>query len=217
MRFGLLLAIGAISVFITCFFGAHFLHESAISNAQSSTSDSAKLLDRDKNVSKGQVEKAFAEAKKIQDEIVTAVGKLKPKYVLKLARAEHLIYDNPGRRGETRNEIGWKDGKTEILLNFQLGFDHADTLARFRTGLNTIAMGDFIDVSGIGDEATLVKNVTANTQVTDVGIHFVKGRAQMSIYLSNGLRSTAKNEKELMEIVRIIEPLVVARASFDEP
>jgi hypothetical protein len=39
----------------------------------------------------------------------------------------------------------------------------------------------------------------------------------MHIYLRNGLRSTAKNEKELMEIVRIIEPLVVARASFDEP
>jgi hypothetical protein len=78
-------------------------------------------------------------------------------------------------------------------------------------------MGDFIDAPGIGDEATLVKNVTANTRMTSVGIHFIKGRAQMHIYLSNGLRSTAKNEMELMEIVKIIEPLVVARTSFDEP
>jgi hypothetical protein len=218
MRAGFLIRVGAIAVVASCFFGSRFfLSEDLVSNAQSSNSEYRKLLERDKNVPKEKVEKAFAEAKKIQDDIVAAMAKLEPKFALGRTYARQLIYDIPGQRGSTSNEIIWQNDKTNLLLRFELGLNKEDTLRLFRRGLESIAMGDFIDVPGIGEEATLVKNVTANTKMTSVGIHFVKGRAQMHIYLRNGLRSTAKNEKELMEIVRIIEPLVVARASFDEP
>jgi hypothetical protein len=218
MKAGFSIRASAMALIASCFFGSSFfLSEGLVSNAQSSNSEYRKLLERDKNVPKEQVEKAFAEAKKIQDDIIAAMSKHKSKFDLKRSYARHLIYDIPGKLGSTSNEIVWQDGKTNLLLRFELGLNKEDTRMSYRRGLESIAMGDFIDAPGIGDEATLVKNVTANTRMTSVGIHFVKGRAQMHIYLSNGLRSTAKNEKELMEIVKIIEPLVVARASFDEP
>ena len=121
------------------------------------------------------------------------------------------------RTGKTHNEISWEKNGTRISLDFQLGHNKEDTLASFRFGLETISLGEFFEAPGIGDEAVLVKNVEFNKKMTNVGLHFVKGRAKVSVYLSNHQRSREENEKELMEIVRLIEPLIIARPDFNDP
>lgn len=199
------------------------LRENNITNAQTSDIERQKLMERDKNVPKEKVEKAFAEAKKIQDEILAVVAKEMPEFKLQRASAQHLKSGNsleynatPGRRGATYNEISWQNKETRVFLNFHLGFNKEDTSSRLHTSMSGISMGEFFDVPDIGDEATLVKNVTYNKKATSVSLHFVKGRAAVSIYLKNLRRKTAKNEKELMEIVRLIEPLIVAKPNFDD-
>ena len=47
-------------------------------------------------------------------------------------------------------------------------------------------------------------------------IHFVKNRAEVDIYLRNHSRKRETNETEIMEVVRLIEPLIVSRVSFYE-
>lgn len=79
-------------------------------------------------------------------------------------------------------------------------------------------MGEFFPAPEFGNEAILVKNVQFNQNNTQVSLHFVKERAKVAIYVRNNKtrRKTAENEKELMEIARLIEPLIRARASFDD-
>lgn len=187
-----------------------------ISRAQTSDIEYQKLLERDRNVPKEKVEKAFAEAKKIQDDILAVMAKEMPEFELQRTSAGHLRSGNPGRRGESHNEMSWQRKKTRLFLNFQLRFNKEDALARSRRSMDGISMGEFFAGPKIGDEAILVKNVQFNTRVTQVSLHFVKGRAEVSIYLMNHQRKTEKNEKELMEIVRLIEPLIVARPNFDD-
>lgn len=187
-----------------------------ISSAQTSDLEYQKLLERDRGVAKEKIEKAFAEAKKIQDDILRIMAEKKMAFTLNRTFASHLIYDSPGRRGATHNEMTWQKKKTRLSVNFQLEFNEEETRILFRKGLQSISMGDFFEIPKLGDEAVLVKNVLFNKRMTGVGLHFVKGRAQVHVRLDDHERGTAKNEKELMEVVRLIEPLIIARPNFDD-
>lgn len=206
--------IGIVSLF---WFGRSiWLGETDVSNAQTSDIEYQKLLERDKNVPKEKVEKAFAEAKKIQESILSVIKEKKPEFKLFDKRSPHLIYDSPGRRGETLDELTWRTSKTQLAINIHLGLKKENELISFREGLEHISMGEFFAIPNIGDEAVLVKNVLFNKRATNVGLHFVKGRAQVDVYVTNHQRKTAKNEKELMEVVHLIEPLIIARPNFDD-
>lgn len=178
----------------------------------------ARRSERDRAVPKAKVEKAFAEAAKINDAILTAIAARKPGLKLKRQSASHLIRDVPGSRGDTSNEMSWRKGNTFLEMSLILHFDNSKAVADHRFGLQGISMGEFFRTKEIpGEDAVIVKNVQFNTESTAVGLHFVKGRAQVSIYLTNHGRKTVQNEKELLEIGRIIEPLIVARPKFDDP
>lgn len=190
--------------------------ETDVINAQSSDIEYQKLLERDKNVPKEKVDLAFAEAKKIQEDILAIIAENKPEFKLHRTSAVHLKYDNPGQRGRTYNEMTWRTAKTQLSIDVTLGLKKEEQLPSFRKRLDSISMGEFFAVPNIGDEAVLVKNVLFNTKTTTVGLHFVKGRAQVGIYVTNHKRKTARNEKEIMEVVRLIEPLIVARPNFED-
>jgi len=210
--FGLIIAIIGLFWFVrSTWFG-----KTNVSNAQVSDIEYQKLLERDRNVPQKKVDKTFAEAKKIQDSILAIIAEKKPEFNLHRTSARHLKNDIPGRRGETRNEITWRTAKTQLSIYVNLGLKKEEELILFREGLDHISMGEFFSVPNIGDEAVLVKNVLFNKRATNVGLHFIKGRAKVSIYVTNHQRKTAKNEKELMEVVRLIEPLIDARPNFDD-
>ena len=193
-----------------------FFGETKVSNAQVSDNEYQKLLERDKNVPQKKIDKAFAEAKKIQDEIIDLMKKEKPKFKLKAKRSNHIIAHPPGKRGMTFDEIEWQNKKTNIHIVIYLKLSKEGISKDFWHGLNLISMGAFFKVSDIGDEAILVKNVYANHKMTSVSLHFIKGRANVKVSLRNHKRKTEKNEKVLMETVRLIEPLIIARDNFDD-
>ena len=187
-----------------------------ITSAQISDSEYQKLLDRDKNIPQKKIDDAFAEAKKIQESVLAIVAAKKPEFKLHRSNSGHLISHPPGRRGTTRDEMTWRTGKTQLGIQVHLGLKKEDELILFRERLEHLSMGDFFKISNIGDEAILVKNVLHNTGMTNVGLHFVKGRVLVDVSVKNHQRKTEKNEKELMEVVRLIEPLIVARANFED-
>lgn len=185
-------------------------------NAQASDIEHQKSLERDKNVPKEKVDIAFAEAKKIQDDILAIIAENKPEFKFYRKFSSHLISNVPGRRGETRDEITWRTTKTQLSIEVHLGLKKEDQSSSFHRRLDSISMGEFFAVPNIGDEAVLVKNVLFNTKTTEVGLHFIKGRADVAVYVTNYQRKTEKNEKELMDVVHLIEPLIIARPNFDE-
>lgn len=185
-------------------------------NAQIVDQDYQSLLERDKSVPKERVEKAFAEAKKIQDSVLEIIAKKKSGFVQDHTSSRHLQYDIPGRRGTTRNEMSWNNGNTILQVYVELEFNNSDAVKSLRHGMESISMGEFFEVRSFGEEARLIKNVESNQRMTNVGLHFVKGRAVVSIYVTNHKRIASKNEKVLMEVARLVEPLVVARPNFDD-
>ncbi len=197
-----------------CYLG---IGSASISIAQVPDEGRQNLLERDKNVPQEKVDMAFAEAQRIQEDIIEIMAKEKPKYKLKNKRASHLISMPPGERGSTVNEISWQNGKQKnLFLVINLRLAKKGMSEDFWRSLDFISMGDFIKVREVGDEAVLVKNVYANTALTDVGLHFIKGRAKVYTRYRNRKEKTDKNEKELRELVSLIEPLVVARDNFDD-
>ncbi|MGH9948642.1 MAG: hypothetical protein ACRD6X_15800 [Pyrinomonadaceae bacterium] len=179
--------------------------------------ESKNLSDRDKNVPKEKVERAYAEAQAIQDAILATIKKNKTNFRLYRTSARHIKYgSNPGRRGETRNEMSWRTENTKISVTIGLGLSKEEELSNFLPALDHISMGEFFEAAGFGEKAILVKNVDFNRKVTQVSLHFVKARALVHIYVQNHQRSRAKNEKELMQVARLIEPLIVAKENFDD-
>lgn len=194
-----------------------------VSNAQTTDIESQKRIeerqkriDRDESIPKEKIKKAYAEAKKINDDISKVIAEKKPDFNVDNRYSSHLISISEGQLGETLDDISWFNRKTKIGMQIRLGFNNEEALTNFRRSMNSISMGEFFAVPNVGDEAVLVKNVNFNTKTTNVGLHFVKGRAQVDIYVANYKRKTEKNEKELMEILRLVEPLIVARPNFDD-
>lgn len=169
-------------------------------------------------VSDEEVVKAYAEADKIHQGVRAAIKNKKPNFKVDSESYTHLTTEQiPEYRGKTHTQLNYVNSRTHVRLDIFLGHNKDDTVSSFRFGLSGISMGEFFDAPGIGDKAVLVKNVDFNPKVTSTSLHFVKGRAQVSIYVFNWQRSREKNERELMEIVRLIEPLVVARADIGDP
>ncbi|MBS1794352.1 MAG: hypothetical protein JSS81_10890 [Acidobacteria bacterium] len=196
---------------VVCAFGF------AAAAAQTGDADYQKRLARDKAVPREKVEQAYAEADKIAADILKALEKDKSGFQIYRSTAEHLKFGvAPGSLGVTRYLMTWRRSNTELQIHVELTLSKTGLHDQFWKGLNGIQMGEFFKVEGIGDEAILVKNVTANLTMTNTDLHFIKGRAMVDVYLRNYRRSTKKNEKELMEIVRLVEPLIAARDNFDD-
>lgn len=177
---------------------------------------SRKRDEHDEKISQEKVDRAHLEARTIKEAVIKVIAKHKPKYEMTRTSQIHELRQRPGRKGTTLNEFSWKNSKSKVFVVVALGYDATDVKKQLDRGMEMIQMGDFFALPNVGDEAILVKNVTANKSMTDVGIHFLKGRAQVDIYFTNHFQTTAKNEKELMEFVKLIEPLIVARPKFDD-
>jgi hypothetical protein len=185
-------------------------------NAQTTETEYQKKINRDKSIPKEKVEKAFEEAKKIKESILAVIEKKKPKFKLSTSFADHLMYNLPGERGSTQNELKFLASNASLFVSFRLGLKKETASVYFHDGLKSITMANVYKISAIGDEASIVKYTTFNKINTQVGLHFIKGRAGVFLNLSNQKRTTKQNEKELMEIVRLIEPLIIARDNFDD-
>lgn len=209
-----------VPLLVLMLFALHFLRDAgSVGSAQVTNSgDEQPSRPAIIDVTDEQLERAYAEADSIHKNVRAAISSKKPRYRLESERYSHLTSGfSIGNKGKTNNELSWLYGNTNIFVHIRLSHYPDETIYRYRSGLNGISMGEFYELSGIGDMAVLVKNVNINQKVTNVGLHFLKGRAWVSVYVNDWRRSVEKNEKELMELVRIIEPLVIARADIRDP
>ena len=102
-------------------------------------------------------------------------------------------------------------------VSVTLLFNSEEAAKAFRFGTSRISMGEFYPAPDfLGKHSLLVKNVLYNKSMTNVGIHFAKGRLMVSTYLTNYKQTAAQNERDLIEFVRAIEPLLNAKLTFEE-
>jgi hypothetical protein len=176
------------------------------------------LRDHDKSVSDDKLERVRSEARSIQGAIISRVRERFPQYELESQYFSDPANQAIGRRGQTRFDSSWRSpDKTQIRLNITFAFDADEANRMHRKSADGIAMGEFFRAPDfVGTEGILVKNVQFNKKTTNVGLHFVKGRAIVMSYITNQSRATNKNEKELIEFVRAIAPLIIAKENFND-
>jgi leucyl-tRNA synthetase len=119
----------------------------AVINAQTMETDKQQKLDRDKSIPKEKVKKAFEEAKKIKESIVAVIEKKKPKFKLSASYADHLMYNLPGERGTTQNELTFLALNTNLFITVNLGLKKETALVSFRNGLRSITMANVYEIS----------------------------------------------------------------------
>lgn len=185
-------------------------------NAQSNSNDK-ELIERDTAVPEDRLDRADAEAKAMMAAIKESVQKEFPNFKIINeyfgTGRSHAI----GRRGEVHISMAWSKSKARMMLNIDLMFTEKEAAEWLRRGIDGIAMGDFLPPPvPLGEGAVLVKNVTYNKTVTEVGLHFVRSRAIVGAYYSNYKRSSNENEKELIRFVKTVEPLIKPKGNFDD-
>lgn len=209
---------GLILVAAACSSIALYFTKPDFGNTRAQTSDPnlQKKIERDNSVPQAKVQKAYGEAEFVLKSILSAVEKNLPKHSIQ--RSDISASAGIGRKGQIRFEAAWsKSRRTEISMNATFVFDEREALEIFKTSTGLIAIGEFYRAPDfVGPNGILVKNVHFHKKDTGVGLHFVKGRVIVHTHLTDYKRKNDRNEKELIEFVRLIEPLIVARPTFDE-
>lgn len=194
------------------------INDKAITNAQIADSEDQKRLDHDKSISEEKLERIRQEVRSIQNEIEKYVAKHCPKSKIVSRSFSDPANAGIGRRGQANFDLSWiTKSKSTIMIVQSFGFDHEDTITNLQRGFQGISMGEFYAAPEfVGKDSVLVKNLEFNRKNTNVGLHFVKGRVKVNTYITNFKRDTEQNEKELVEFVRAIEPLINAKPNIDD-
>lgn len=195
-----------------------WVSEGEVVSAQVVDTEEQKLRERDKGVSDEKLENVRQEVRAIQDRIKKLVEIRYPS-----SKIESNLFRDPasqgiGRRGQSGFWLSWHmKGKVRVSISLDFVFNEAEAVKTHGVGTNSISMGEFYAAPEfVGKEGVLVKNVQFNQINTNVGLHFVKGRVVVNTYISNFKRKADRNQKDLIEFVQAIEPLINAKTNFDD-
>jgi len=212
--------IGLISIFPFLLISLGIFYWFSVAEGVSAQIDDAerkRRMDHDKSITDEKLERVRQESAGIQDAIAKLVANHLPKYKIQSRSFSDPATAGVGRKGQTGFDIVWKRNDSRVMITATFFFNPEEAAERHTIGTSHISMGDFFPAPEMfGKEAIIVKNVQFNKSVTDVGLHFVKGRMNISAYIKNDFRKNPVNEKELIEFVRTIEPLLVAKENFDD-
>jgi hypothetical protein len=176
-----------------------------------------RLRERDKSVTDEKLMRVKQESEALQASILAVMKEKFPKFSHFTGNVVGLNSHAIGRRGQAGFSIGWRNGNTRFFLNVSLNFSPEEAIRFKELANNGVTMGDFYKAPEMfGKDAIIVKNLVFNTTVTRVGISFTKGRMTVGGSVDNKSRSAAKNEKDLLEIMEAIYPLLVAKETFEE-
>jgi hypothetical protein len=190
--------------------------ESAIAQ-DAQEADAIRRMERDKLISQDVVDKSLKEVARIINKIESALKKKYPSW--KIRTKESTDNMGVGIRGAVYGEINWQRRKEPIwknalLISVFLHLNKNEALVRYLRQNDQIASGWFDDISELGDEAIFVGSDFKNN--SQVSVYFVKSRAIVILNIADKKRTAKQNEKEIREIAKIIEPLIVVRDSFDQ-
>lgn len=176
-----------------------------------------KLRERDKSITDEKLIRVKQESEAVQASVLAMMKEKFPQFSHFTGKVSGLNAHAIGRRGQTGFSIGWKKGETRFFLNVSFVFNREEAITLKEKGMNGVTMGDFYRAPEMfGKDGVIVKNLEFNTSVTRVGLSFSKGRMIISSSVDNKSRSAAKNEKDLLEIMEAIYPLLVAKETFEE-
>lgn len=180
-------------------------------------SDRSELAMRDSKISDEKVERAAREARLLMDGVKKTVRERYPKLKLDSETFSDPASAGEGRKGQSGFYLSWrrKDALYSIYVVFLFTPDEA--AQRLRHGTDRISIGEFFPGPEFaGENSILVKNVQFNKSITNVGLHFVKGRLKISTILRNHKRTSDQNERDLLEFIKSIEPHLNAKLTFEE-
>lgn len=179
--------------------------------------DEQKKLEWDKSVTEEKMERLRRESQELKEAIKKVIA---TNYRKSTIRSEFL--GDPanaavGRKGRTSCEVNWKQGVAEYSIRITLLFDSSAAVNSHQRSVSGIALPEFYPAPDfLGKPAVLTKNLVYNKAMTSVGVHFVKGRLSVSAYLRNHKQTANQNEKDLIEFVRVIYPVLNAKVTFEE-
>jgi hypothetical protein len=186
-------------------------------SAQVVDSEEQKKLEWDKSVTQEKFELLRQENRAVQDEIKKAVASNYPRLRVRSAYSNDPANAAIGMKGQSSFDISWGNRSAiySIAVTFVFTSDEAVRLHEF--GVSRISLGEFFPAPEfLGKPSVLVKNVKYNKAMTEVGIHFVKGRLVVSGYLKNHKQTALENEKDLIEFIRKVYPAINAKQTFEE-
>ena len=176
-----------------------------------------RLLERDNGIPKEKVERAEQEALRMMEDVKKAVSERYPKLKFGSETFSDPASAGVGRKGQAGFYLSWRRRDAQYSIYVVFLFDPEEAKQWFRINTNSISMGEFYPAPEFaGETSVLVKNVHFNKSVTDVGFHFVKGRLKISTILRNHKRTAAENERDLIEFVKSVEPIINAKPTFED-
>jgi hypothetical protein len=202
-------------IFTSILFGLFLQSESVIAQ-DAHEADAIRRMERDKLISQEIVDKSLKEVMNIITKIEFDLKTNYPK--LKLKTKESDSNTGVGIRGAVLGQAIWQSTKrqkwqNELDLRIFLNLDEDSAMKQFRTTVDYIASGSVDEIPKLGNGAIFRSSGFDNN--SDVSISFVKSRAYVSLSLVSKKRTAKQNEKEVREIAKMIEPLIVVRDSFD--
>ena len=202
---------------VILFAGNILLVSESPATAQISDEERAKQQAWDKSVTKEKLTRVREEALSTRDAIKKSVDKQFPRL-----KFDSESFSDPGdaglgRKGQSIFYLSWKRKQARYSLTVTFFFDPDEAGDLFHKSINSISMGEFFPAPGfLGKTSVLVKNVNYNRSMTNVGLHFTKGRLLISSHLTNHKKTAAQNEKILIEFMKVVEPMLTAKLTFEE-
>lgn len=176
-----------------------------------------KKYDRDKSVTEEKYERLRKESRELKEAIKNAIATHYSKSKIRSESLGDPANAAVGRKGQTDCEVTWKNGSEIYSIEATFLFNPEEAANSHRRGISSISVGEFFRAPDfVGQPSVIVKNVNYHKLTTDVGIHFVKGRLNISAYLRNHKKTADQNEKNLIEFIRAIYPVLNAKLTFEE-
>jgi hypothetical protein len=162
------------------------------------------------------LERLREEGKIMHDRIGKLVAEKYPKFKVSSSSFSDPAKAGIGRRGQYSFDSAWIHKQALYSISVTVLFDPEDASTTLRRSMKGISMGEFYPAPDVlGKSAVLVKNVNYNKSMTNVGLHFSKGRMVVSTYLNNHKKTTANNEKDLVDFVKQIEQVLNAASTLE--
>lgn len=173
--------------------------------------------ERDKTIPAEKLDRVRAEVGLVRDSISSLIKTQFPKYELVSLSIADPANQGSGRRGQSSLEWEWKKGKSRFGLQVTLVFSPQEAETFLIKRLKGVAMGEgTLAPESFGKDALLIKNVRFNETQTWVVLQCRKGRFLIDANYSNAFQASTENEKELLKLMEVIYPLLVAKETFEE-
>ena len=185
--------------------------------AQTIGPDEQKKHDWDKSVTEEKLERLRKESRELQESIKQAVATNYPKLKIKGSYFSDPANSGLGRKGQSEFSASWEQKHVEYSIAVTLTFSPEEAVKFHTMNVDAYQLPEVYPAPEfLGKPAALFKNLVYNKTMTSVSISFVRGRLKIHTQHRNHRQTANQNEKDIIEFVRVIEPVLKAKLNFEE-